>query len=116
MAGDRGRAARVIKGGSWGRPTHFRSAGLALLREHLLTASKSGLRGRVKLVVDVDEVIDARPVGEALRNVVFHGDFTQGGAGLTRSVVARAQTRTQRLSQAVLDTVEADFEAWVTAT
>ena len=36
------------------------------------------------------------------------------GAGLTRSKAARAWTR--RLSQAVLDTVEVNFEAWVAAT
>lgn len=92
----------------------FRSAGLARLREHLLAASRPGLRSRVALVAGKDEVIDVRPVAEALRNVVFHGDFTPGGAGLTRSAVARAWTR--RLSQAVLVTVEADFEAWVEAT
>lgn len=92
----------------------FRNAELSRLREHLLGASRSGMRGRVALVVAGEEVTDVRPLAEALRNVVFHGDFTPGGAGLTRSAAARAWAR--RLSQAVLGTVEADFQAWVTAT
>ena len=92
----------------------FRGRGLVRLRAHLVTASRSGLRGRVTLVVDSEEVTDVRPLAEALRNVVFHGDFTPGGAGLARSVAARGWTR--QLSQAVLDTVETDFEAWVAAT
>ena len=52
-------------------------------------------------MVKVDEVIVVRPVVEALRDVASHGDFTPGGAGLTRSVEARAWPH--RLSQAVLE-------------
>lgn len=89
----------------------FRGPGLTRLRAHLVAASRSGLRGRVALVIEANDVTDVRPVAEALRNVVFHGDFTPGGAGLARSGAARAWTR--QLSESVLDTVEADFAAWV---
>lgn len=89
----------------------FRGPDLGRLREHLLTASRSGLLSRVTLVVEADDVSDVRPLSEAVRNVVFHGDFTPGGAGLTRSAAARVWT--WNLSQVVLDTVERDFEAWV---
>lgn len=89
----------------------FRGPGLTRLRAHLVAASRSGLRGRVALVIEADDITDVRPVAEALRNVVFHGDFTPGGAGLARSGAARTWTR--RLSDSVLDTVEADFAAWV---
>lgn len=85
----------------------FRGPGLRRLREHLLTSSRSVLQSRVALVIEADDVSDVRPLFEAIRNAVFHGDLTPGGAGLTRS--AAAQAWTWNFLQAVLDTVKRDF-------
>ena len=56
----------------------FHGAGCHLLRAHLFADSSWGLLGRVRPVVQSDEVTDVRPLAEAVHNAVFPGAFTPG--------------------------------------
>lgn len=90
----------------------FRADRCGKLRD-LLQAQldNKGLKTRLVDLARGDHGDDVRPVVEGIRHLVFHGVFTPGGAGTSRS--KWSQDFLAGLGREVLDSTDQHFTAWL---
>lgn len=86
----------------------YRSAGAAKLRSFLEDGVNRTLRTRLDQCAS--EGNDVLPVAEAIRHLMFHGDFTAHGAGAAQSKSVQAMIND--LAVAVLAKADSNFELY----
>lgn len=91
----------------------FKSDRCGKLRDLLQKQLDSGnLKARLVELERGDHGDDVRPLVEGIRHLVFHGVFTPGGAGISRS--KWSQDFLADLGREVLDSTDQHFTAWLT--
>lgn len=86
----------------------------ARLHDALLSESTAeGLRNTIETLLGTPGATDVRPVTARIRHLVFHGEFTPHGAGLSRA--PRTLRLVNDLGDAVFNTSDTRFTTWLQA-
>lgn len=84
----------------------------ARLHDALLSESTArGLRNKIETLLRTPDATDVRPVAARIRHLVFHGEFTPHGAGLSRA--PGTLRLLNDLGDAVFRTADTRFTAWM---